>query len=657
MSCDLTLSYTFWAPGMDAPESLTKTITREAGPALRREIDLYTSDKHGHAEWNAYDVTIQSTVGDPISIKVESPRLVDNGDDTYTYKGTINLPKLDDTCAMCLPKSRKRIELYNIDKYQPYFHAPLVDRVEGDAEEIILSADGRERSASYNEPGSITINATGGVWTRFDKVVKLEQQIHKIIPLSEDTVTYDYDVTTRTSGGATGGGFSNAGSIDFKDTANHLTCGDVATLNNATAFTVSCWVYLTDADKAGNQAIFSVGPSGDKQIRVFKGSNQEIRLDIKNETGGTILSSSNLNTITIDGWSHVVVTFNNGVGKIYINGDLKITSTSGYFPNNTYTYGDTDDTFNIGRLGYLNQQHWKGLIDELAIWSDVLSDEDVSKLYNNGDSPTDLSDADSYDTDRTDDLTHWWRMEEGEGSTVVNTANPETNDATLLNSAEFSTSTLGDVYDVYDPYTGILSPTCVYIFLETGSKPHGVTPPLVVQVGDTLNFERYDEEDNNLTESTYKRMLIFDTETTHAEQNSENPDWVMTWTPDTAGLYYYGSVDHESDDTEGEILVTDDGEAVIYRFNKKQFRSARGQVNVKISSSDNVYYTTDFRLIQSTDNEGTTNVTLDHGTFLSTDNSNTNATLGTYVSNDYIYITIQNVPQQAVVSGDITLLS
>lgn len=60
--------------------------------------------------------------------------------------------------------TRRRIELHNIDKYQPYFHAPLIDRIEGDAQEMILSADGNETSTSNNTTGSLTINASGGVW-------------------------------------------------------------------------------------------------------------------------------------------------------------------------------------------------------------------------------------------------------------------------------------------------------------------------------------------------------------------------------------------------------------------------------------------------------------------------------------------------------------
>lgn len=235
--------------------------------------------------------------------------------------------------------------------------------------------------------------------------------------------------------------FSNTRSLDFASGTNEFaTCGDVGTLNNASAFTVSCWVYVATANKSGNQAIFSVGPTGNDQIRLFKGSSQEIRMDIKNGGSGTILTTTASNPITINSWNHVAFTFAAGTGKIYINGTLKATSTS--FPSSTYTYdGATDDTFNMGRLRYLNTHYWNGFLDEFAIWNATLSDADITSIYNSG-VPNDLSAAASYDTDRTGNLKQWWRMEEGSGTTVDNSASTDTaNDASLdlTNSPTFST--------------------------------------------------------------------------------------------------------------------------------------------------------------------------------------------------------------------------
>jgi hypothetical protein len=61
--------------------------------------------------------------------------------------------------------NRKQIELYNFDKYQPHLPNPSVDRIDGNADEMVLSADGYEQSASGGQPGSLTLNANGGVWS------------------------------------------------------------------------------------------------------------------------------------------------------------------------------------------------------------------------------------------------------------------------------------------------------------------------------------------------------------------------------------------------------------------------------------------------------------------------------------------------------------
>lgn len=59
---------------------------------------------------------------------------------------------------------RNKIKLYNTDKYQAVLPAPDIDELTGDAEEVIISADGNEQSASDETLGSVTFNASGGIW-------------------------------------------------------------------------------------------------------------------------------------------------------------------------------------------------------------------------------------------------------------------------------------------------------------------------------------------------------------------------------------------------------------------------------------------------------------------------------------------------------------
>lgn len=102
-------------------------------------------------------------------------------------------------------------------------------------------------------------------------------------------------------------------------------------------------------------------------------------------------------------WHHQVNTHESGVGtKIYINGDLVEDSTTVH----------SIDIAQIGAPVTAGFAH-TGYIKDVATWNTVLSADDVTALYNNG-KPNDLSVAGSYDTDRTSNLTHWWRMGDGD---------------------------------------------------------------------------------------------------------------------------------------------------------------------------------------------------------------------------------------------------
>jgi hypothetical protein len=54
---------------------------------------------------------------------------------------------------------------------------------------MILSADGNEASAGGNTVGSLSINASGGVWTKFENVLKLEQEVSYTLPDATDPQT------------------------------------------------------------------------------------------------------------------------------------------------------------------------------------------------------------------------------------------------------------------------------------------------------------------------------------------------------------------------------------------------------------------------------------------------------------------------------------
>lgn len=231
--------------------------------------------------------------------------------------------------------------------------------------------------------------------------------------------------------------YSQTRSLDFDGTDDVMTCGNVATLNSATNFSISIWARNESTPiGSGNRTYFKSGVG--TVIRIRKGNSGEVRFHI----GGTQISTTGTHPITQNAWQHIMVTVNGSTGKIFLNGVLRVTGTS--FPTPA---SDSGNSFTIANYPEF-PSFYNGQIDEFAIWNATLSDggvsqhqtatQDVAAIYNSG-VPTDLSQVASYDTDRTGNLKQWWRMEEGSGTSVVNTANSGTNDGTI-SGATFSTN-------------------------------------------------------------------------------------------------------------------------------------------------------------------------------------------------------------------------
>ncbi|WP_148449157.1 LamG domain-containing protein, partial [Paenibacillus ihuae] len=79
--------------------------------------------------------------------------------------------------------------------------------------------------------------------------------------------------------------------------------------------------------------------------------------------------------IAVNQWTHVVFTVQNGTVKLYINGELKFTGAD--FPN---TFTNNNAIFTLG-VNYWEDAPYKGLIDELKIYNNVLTPEKVQAEY------------------------------------------------------------------------------------------------------------------------------------------------------------------------------------------------------------------------------------------------------------------------------------
>jgi len=202
-------------------------------------------------------------------------------------------------------------------------------------------------------------------------------------------------------------GFSDSYSILLNGTSAFMNVGDVDVLDSSTAFSMSCWVYFNAGKLTGKQCFISSGPDVNNTIRLHKGDNNELRFQVQSGGSGVDLSAGTTNTLALERvWYHVAATYSSGTAKIYLNGSLEQTGTTGSASSSG------GDGLSVGRLSSgFNTHYMKGNINEVAIWNTTLSDADIYNIWNNR-VTTDLSSKDSYDTDRSGNLVHWWRMGE-----------------------------------------------------------------------------------------------------------------------------------------------------------------------------------------------------------------------------------------------------
>ena len=176
-------------------------------------------------------------------------------------------------------------------------------------------------------------------------------------------------------------GFNFDGIDDIVD------CGDINSLDHADYFTVMFWFKRTD-DKDGtnedtnhliNNVMFSQGSdnSNDNIEIGTEGTNIEIYLD----TRGTSYMSYDAG-ISDNTWYHIALTFdmnNTNECSLYVDGELGASFSE---PDS-----DLDDSrtspITIGDTRHY-EQPFTGLIDEVAVWTRVLTSSQISAIYNSG---------------------------------------------------------------------------------------------------------------------------------------------------------------------------------------------------------------------------------------------------------------------------------
>ena len=173
----------------------------------------------------------------------------------------------------------------------------------------------------------------------------------------------------------------------------YLSVADNSTLDFTTEMSISCWFNMDNAP-SGEAICISAKWTYDSTatfgIQVHQDNSDDIEIyiaDRQDDPGDNKLSTTNA-SLSADTWYHLVVVYN-GAGadndaklKVYINGVEKSTSFIGSIPASLI---NSTAPLNIGDWGGSLDRKWDGLIDEFGIWGRVLTQAEITQLYNNGD--------------------------------------------------------------------------------------------------------------------------------------------------------------------------------------------------------------------------------------------------------------------------------
>ena len=225
-----------------------------------------------------------------------------------------------------------------------------------------------------------------------------------------------------TSSGRPGGGgaFPNTHSCDL-DGANDRgktsvasTSGSAGAITISGEFTISSWFKSTSG---GGWDLIGSGAGGGSWYFGLVASGATAYY----KQAGGLSAFTSASVITYNAWHHLLIARDSANDiKVYLDGNGTAIASS-----------SSSTVMNFDYIGvYYNGVYdpFKGQVDEFAIWnSDQTSN--LSAIYNSG-LPADLASLSPL---------HWWRMEEGTGTTVADSGTAANNPLSLDNGAGFST--------------------------------------------------------------------------------------------------------------------------------------------------------------------------------------------------------------------------
>ena len=168
------------------------------------------------------------------------------------------------------------------------------------------------------------------------------------------------------------------------DETRYVNCGNSTSLQITGSITMSAWIRPTEYPSVAQNGIlskfFNTGNQRAYALAILQ--TGELRSNISENGFVTANTDQTSNaTIALNKWSHVAATLDvsTGVRRLYINGDLDISTTTGQ----TQIHNSTEQ-LRIGILsiaGLPEDRRFLGQIDNAMIYNRALSASEIKTLY------------------------------------------------------------------------------------------------------------------------------------------------------------------------------------------------------------------------------------------------------------------------------------
>jgi hypothetical protein len=177
----------------------------------------------------------------------------------------------------------------------------------------------------------------------------------------------------------------------FNGASDYMECNPAPALNVIQdSLTISAWIFLqtTPTASEGGAIVarrdFIGNPNGERNhFQLNVSINRELVFSFNNNTNLNLFQGqvfSPVNSIPIGQWCNVIVTFNNGLIKLFLNGNILTVQNLGYKQLPSYNHW-----LNFGRIhrtqGNPFFAEFPGKIDDIGIWNRALTQQEITNLY------------------------------------------------------------------------------------------------------------------------------------------------------------------------------------------------------------------------------------------------------------------------------------